>query len=344
MTPCYKSGSDPCYEKAGDDFAKKFTLPTILAIFEQNEDKPEIFSRCHQVTHYLGREEFFRTHSVPVSFHNASSACHGGSYHGIIEGYFKYKGISLLDTPALESNIRSVCGKSSDYEKATIYSECVHGIGHAMMFITSNELPESLAFCDSLLSRSDQTTCYGGVFMENSSSSTNLDHPTKYLKADDALYPCDSLEERYLETCYSYQSSYFSRIAQFDWTKVDALCQSIPVAYQSGCFRFIGSNQVGFTQDMNKRKANCNLLSTAAHRTLCYDGLVGALAGRFNTDFPLIASFCAMLAEGDKAHCYEQVGYSLLGWEKSPQDLVAKCATIPEQVYADACSKAGVSR
>jgi hypothetical protein len=340
MGVCFKDGSTQCYKDVGSNFSRKFELPVILEIFEQNEDKQEIFARCHEVTHYLGRFEFLKTRSVPIAFQNASAVCHGGSYHGVIEGYFADKGIALDDIEALEVEVRNVCGQESDYEKKNIYSECVHGIGHAMMFITEGELTASLEFCDSLASRSEQTTCYGGVFMENSSSSTNLDHPSKYLKNDDPLYPCSILTEKYLDTCYSYQSSHFALISNHDWSKVIELCRSVPENYRNGCFRIIGSNQVGFSQDMATRKNNCELISEGRYKELCFEGIVDALVGRYNRDFDIIVSFCSILSEGDKENCYTRVGYALLGWVESPEDLQVKCHSVTEEKYIPACLKA----
>jgi hypothetical protein len=340
MAECLREGTSKCYRNVSDDLFQEFELPVILEIFEQNEDKQEIFARCHEVAHYLGRQEFLKTKSVPLAYSQTSSVCHGGSYHGVIEGYFEYKNIPLDDTAALENEIKSVCGQPLDYKQANIYNECIHGIGHAMMFVTEGELIQSLEFCDSLLSHQEQITCYGGVFMENSSSSTNLDHPSKYIKTDDPLYPCTILEERYLETCYSYQSSHFALISHHDWAKVIELCRLVAENYRAGCFRIIGTNQVGFSQDMTTRRNNCDLIREVHYKDICFNGVVTGLVGRYHRDFTTITSFCVILAKEYKESCYRQTGFALMGWTESPEDLRRRCETITEGEYIRACLEA----
>lgn len=336
MTNCFKGGGSRCYKELAQDFSKKLELPVILTIFEQNEGRQEVFSRCHEVTHYLGRNEFMKSKSVPDTFEKIIDVCHNGAYHGVIEGYFIDKNIALDNIEVLTREVKNICGQRSDYKRATVYGECVHGIGHAMMFVTEGELVKSLSMCDSLAIE-DRVPCYGGVFMENSSSSTNTDHPPKYVKADDPLYPCSILEEKYLETCYSYQSSHFAKLSSHDWLKVIALCQSVPERYQMGCFKIMGTNQVGFSQDMLGRKSNCELIPSLAQRRSCLNGVVDGLVGRYHRDFDMTISFCSILEEGDKKDCYKTAGQALSGWVESPQELVTKCGRIPEEAYVKVC-------
>jgi len=339
MEKCYHDGSTECYKNASVELDKRFEIEAILNFFEQNEAKPAVFSRCHEVTHYLGRKEYERTLSVPEAFATVSEVCHGGSFHGVIEGYFMKNGITLTDIERLEREALSVCGRREDFKLSSIYGECVHGIGHAMMFVTDSELGRSLELCDTFSSREEQITCYGGVFMENSSSSTNQDHPSKYILASDPLYPCNSLSERYLETCYSYQSSHFSQVAQFDWAKVATLCASVPVEYQDGCYRVMGTNQVGFTQNKEIWKKDCDQAPSGRPREKCYNGVIDGLVGRFHRDFSKVSSFCLILPEENKDSCYELIGRAMIGWVSEPKELEKLCSTV-ERGYSEACLRA----
>lgn len=342
MGKCYRDGSSACYREAGKNLFEQFNVASVLDIFEQNEQRSEVFSRCHEVTHYLGRFEFQRVKSISEAFQNVSEVCHGGGYHGVMEGYFEYLNIPLDDIPTLSIKVAEACGKPSDYDRTTVYSECVHGIGHAMMFISEGGLVQSLALCDALPLPQNQAACYGGVFMENSSSSTNFDHPSKYLKEEDPLYPCDILGERYLSSCYSYQSSHFARLSDLDWEKVAELCRLVPEKYRLGCFRIIGSNQVGSTQDMGKRKSNCDLIVEERYRQECFRGVIGSLVGRYHRDFLSIAAFCELLATENKEDCYGYLGSSMLGWLPQGEGLLELCQSIKEEEYVAICSRAAI--
>ena len=95
-----------------------------------------------------------------------------------------------------------VCGKAEDYQKPIEFNECLHGMGHAAMFITDMELLESLSLCDTFSEQRHIERCYSGVFMENSSSSTSFDHVSKYIRKDDPFYPCNSIKEKYQSLCW----------------------------------------------------------------------------------------------------------------------------------------------
>src|SRR5581483_6244373 len=56
MGKCYRTGENSCYRTASALFLSQFAPEDILADFEKDQNYPEIFSRCHEVTHYVGRK------------------------------------------------------------------------------------------------------------------------------------------------------------------------------------------------------------------------------------------------------------------------------------------------
>src|SRR3989344_4745084 len=193
MGNCYTNYQSNCYAEAAADFFRLFGTKKVLDIFEAEESKPQIFARCHEAAHYLGRLEYKDKQSIREAYRQCSPVCHGGCYHGVIEGYFLQKNIYVYGNQNITSEILGTCGKLEDYGQPRLYYECLHGIGHAMMLISGDELPDSLKLCDNLRNDEEREACYSGAFMESSSSSTNEYHTSKYTKADDPLYPCDIL-------------------------------------------------------------------------------------------------------------------------------------------------------
>lgn len=336
MSICYQMKfSDKCYQAVGSLFMQQFDFETILDEFKLGEDSPEIFGKCHEVTHYIGRKAYQRERSIPELFSKGTSVCWGGFYHGVVEGYFEIKNITNPDKFAEE--IKKVCGDRGDYESPRVFNECVHGIGHAMMFISNLDLPKSLKWCDELPGVLPDA-CYGGVFMENSSSSTNSTHPTKYLKADDPFYPCNILEKKYLAGCYHKQSSYFARLVKWDWKKNAELCMQIPTPYQNVCFFTIGSNQVGAIQNISDMQKTCQSMPSFAVKRECVKGVIGGLSGRYRGDPSRMIEFCNIVEKEFQEDCWAQMGKSTSDWTVLKNDADSICRA-PTKKLAESCRK-----
>lgn len=329
LKKCYDGGgSDGCYKKVASVFFDQLGLSTTLALFKQNENYPEVYVRCHEVTHYLSRLEYEKQKSISKVYAQCDSTCHGGCYHGTLEAYLK-------DNPNVE--FANICGEKKDYQKPLEYNECLHGLGHAAMFVLDMELKDSLALCDKLPEQDFKERCYTGAFMENSSSSTSFDHQSKYLKADDPFYPCNSLDQKYQPLCWQYQSSYFSIISRQDWHKVANLCLQIPEKYQDRCFRTIGTNQVGFTRSLQTMRDDCYLMPTDHFKDICVSGVVSSLSYRFVGDAKKMIDFCSLVGGQYKEGCFKQMGQGFLDWSKD-RDLAKKnCQAIPNQEQASWC-------
>ncbi len=337
--------SSSCYSKISDDFTARFSLREILDTFQKNEKLTEIFSHCHEVTHYLSRNEYEKVGNIPDVYAECTEACHGGCYHGALESHFMKKGIPLYsDDSVILNEVRDVCETPQEHSYQRIYDECVHGIGHAMMFITNGDLPYSLKLCDGLNSIKDREGCYSGVFMESSSSSTSRDHPGKFVNPDDPMYPCNILEERYLKLCYTYQSSYFSIITRYDWEKTIDLCNQVPELYRNGCFMIVGSNQVGYTQNFTVMKEDCYLIEELEMRKRCVQGVVSGLSGRYGGNESMVIEFCSIVDVQDKEICYKEMAFQVSVWSRNEQELIDKCRKIPEEEFETTCEETLKSR
>ena len=342
MEICFKTGGkDSCYKDIANLFYYQFGLRVILDLFQKNENTVAVFARCHEVTHYLSRMEYQNSQNIAKVYDICTSVCHGGCYHGTIEQYMKDKNLPLgvADAQKIKSEIPKICGKLEDYKTPILFDECVHGIGHGAMFVTDGELPQALKICDNLTTQREIDSCYSGVFMENSSSSTSTDHPGKYVKKADPMYPCNSLEPKYLPLCYRYQSSYFAQITKNNWIETAKLCLAVPQAYQSGCFQTIGTNQVGFTQDMKQMIYDCSLMPTDEYRTICLQGIVISLAGRYRGESQKIIDLCNKVNDNFKSACFKQMGTSINSWSTNPNDIKSHCNLIQDQKYIKWCQQ-----
>lgn len=342
MADCYKTrGANRCYETASQDLINLFPVEIILKILEKNEPRPEFYANCHELTHYLGRDEYKKTNSIKVSLPKGSHVCFEGYQHGVMEGYFIQKNLEAgsLTDEAIFTEIPKACGSRNEYEKIELFNQCLHGIGHAVMLLKESDVPQSLELCNALTTTSDKERCYSGVFMENSNSSTNKDHPSKYFKKEDPMYPCSILEEKYLRMCFRLQSTKFLEFTGHDWPKTISLCEKIPTNYQIECYINVGSLQIGFTQDLEKMKQNCDLIKSNENEKRCVEGVVSTLSVRFGGNTSKIINFCLNVDQDKKWNCYNQMGKSLSQWTKNKDELNNLCSEINEDIYVRWCQE-----
>src|SRR5437773_3183476 len=124
---------------------------------------PEMQRLCHAITHAIGQAAVRKYSGVAEAFRYGDNACGSGYYHGVLQG------VALtLGRTRLLSDLDAVCvavvgkeGKSLDY------FNCVHGVGHAIMVVTDDELFEGLRVCDGVTGSMEQNACANGVCMEN---------------------------------------------------------------------------------------------------------------------------------------------------------------------------------
>jgi hypothetical protein len=340
MAACLQDGGEnTCYKDAAKQFFDRYGLKETLTLLARTEDAPEVYARCHEVTHYLSRHEFERVGSIPGVYAQCDSTCHGGCYHGAIEASLSQVRDRTAED-ALEEQFPRICGSPDDYAQPLVYNECFHGLGHAAMFVTAADLPRSLRLCDTLASDDARERCYSGVFMENSSSSTNLDHPSAYVRADDPYFPCNWVEERYKRICYRYQSSHFSLITRHDWDNIAALCAGVPEPYRVECFRTVGTNQVGFTRDMQTWKNTCERMP-GPYQAICVEGVVSSLTYRFVGDVQRVEAFCTLVRSDLQRPCIAQLGTALHDWDPSPAAHRRWCAEFSSPIFRQWCDERG---
>lgn len=336
---CSKSkNSTICLREAAREFIQNYKVSDVLTAFDSNTNKPEFFSYCHTTLHFFGREIYHKNGDIQQSLNQCTSTCFQGCQHGVLEGYLADRNISYDDNLALRNEIVIICGKQETYTKRALYNECLHGLGHALMFVTDSDLPRSLKLCDALQNNEESSWCWSGAFMENSTSSTDRDHPSKYLKADDPLYPCNIMDRKYLNTCYKLQGFYFfTYLSSGDVQKTIALCEKVPLDYQDSCFDSIGQSLVGNTQDINEMNKACYTIKGEENINACITGVVGNLIERYSGDYIRAINFCNSLAPQHQSKCFSFLLNKTYQWGTTSDELRQLCSSIKEKQYASWC-------
>lgn len=330
-----KSEPLACYEEeTRSQLLDKYETAQILAAI-YDFDK---YYSCHAFTHFIGRALYKKLGNIADAYSQVDFTCHGGAYHGVLETFLDERKTTVDDLSGKE--LEQVCQDSPKKSKKSqdqIATECLHGFGHAFMFITEADLPKSLTYCDKLQLQL-QERCWGGAFMENSTSSTNMDHPTKWLKADDKFYPCTILDDRYLKQCYFYQANYLLKITGRDYRRVFADCgQLSDLGQHDYCILGAGAQlaSVSNEQGVDKAASICQLAQNN-DAYVCIEGAVPSLFVRHGGDAPQIFEFCQKNAIFLREFCFAKLGnVAKTYWQYDAARLNEICTKAQE--YQHAC-------
>jgi len=233
---------------------------------------PYVQSNCHQIAHIIGRSAGKKYGGdVKKAYQDGNDFCSSGYYHGVLEA-----ALTITDKATILSKLNDICsGVKAEGIYKLKHFNCVHGLGHGLMQLHDNELFTALGSCDTLTDSWERQSCLGGVFMENIMNEFNPGHETKYLKADDLLYPCDAVENYYKEPCYLIQTAHMLKATGQNFAKTFELCGSVAQPYDATCYQSLGRDASGNSvSNLDSTTTTCNLGSTRRARENCYIGAV----------------------------------------------------------------------
>lgn len=286
---------------------------------------------CHQRAHDAGRVayELFGA----AAFYLSSHECQAGAYHGATEALFRDRG-----TVNLREDVSVLCSYAT---VPFYYLQCLHGVGHGLMAWTSYELHDALSLCEELELPSDHRACYSGVFMENviGGLSGLMGHVSEYL-SDDPHYPCNSLEAKYVQMCYFYQSTRMMILYRNDIARVAETCAAAPEEAHHYCFRSLGRDVGGFTVGNPERAIErCGLAESPVNRAYC---IKGAVQNRFweTSGADEALTMCAMsVDQGDRFACYQTIVFRAQELYETNEAYHAFCDRVDESFRAWCRSK-----
>lgn len=271
----------------------------FIKLKEMYNDKDAFtVSNCHQLTHVIGRAATLVFPTVAEAYNYGDTFCWSGYYHGIMEAIIAE--IGLEEVPKRLNDICSTIPGKDEY--SFNYFNCVHGLGHGVMYVEAHDLFKALALCDSLTGNWERSSCYGGVFMENVIAN-EIDHVSKFLKDDDLLYPCNAVGENYKQQCYLMHTSHMLKINGYNFEHVFLECQQADPGYVTTCYQSIGRDASGFSSsDREVTAARCLLGPDYEAQSNCITGAVKDFISYFHSDVQAI-EFCNNLPEEHVESC-----------------------------------------
>jgi len=301
------------------------TVEALQLIRRFEAEDTELRRDCHPVVHAIGRETFQLKGNIHESFSACDQTCHSGCYHGSVERFLRGDEIySQTYKHPSQAELKQKAAAACDPNTPVRFRyQCLHGLGHAILFFSLYQLQSALDICDALDEEWSRSSCYGGVFMENVSSASderNNFSPTDYHA------PCNQLADKYQQDCYIMQTS---RMAEMGLSTERMLeeCAKAGV-YRVACTLSIGrdlSNEVRVGQPRTVAR-KCELVHGSSRRA-CMQGVVYALVD--NTwDGRYAMPFCAAFASHtDREGCFEtSIQYLRTFFEKPVEDITRDCS------------------
>ncbi len=284
-----------CFEKYYKDIVQNQTIAAAFVDLKVRYDENVLVrSLCHPLVHVIGRAAAQKYPNVADAYTKGDHFCWSGYYHGVMEG------ILHETTPEqLPVKINSICESIPGKESYSFdYYNCVHGMGHGVMYITQNELFEALELCDYIDGQWEKESCYGGVFMENVITDFE-NHFTKYLKPEEPLYPCTAVPEKNKHACYLMQTSYVLKQNGYNFADAFEKCSTVEEQHKDTCYQSIGRDASGSTvSDVSRTHAYCILGKDLRQQFNCVNGAVKDFISYFHSDVQakqLCASFSVEL-------------------------------------------------
>ena len=317
-----------CLDKLFREMLNTHSTAQALELIQRFEKQdPELRRDCHPVVHAIGRETFRLKGNIHESFSACDQTCHSGCYHGSVERFLRGEEIyAQANKHPTQAELKQKAASACDPKlSGRLRFQCLHGLGHALLFFSRYQLVPSLEACDALEEDWSRGSCYGGVFMENVANATP---ETRDLSPTDYHYPCSKLIDKYRGECYVMQTS---RMVEMGLSTEELFHECAKAgAHSAQCSMSIGrdlSNHVRIGETAGAAR-KCEL-AQGDNRQACIRGAVYALID--NTwDGIYALPFCAALAqENDQIRCLqESFQYLKYTFEKTGGEISKDCVRL----------------
>lgn len=322
-----------CLEQAYGNLAFYSGPEKALATLE--EEVGSTTNACHRIAHIIGAASLARfERNVGRTFAEGSATCASGYYHGVLER-------SLVNVASRAASVlggvaRGLCSDPEVKALTELEYQCLHGLGHGLMITTGYNLPVSLEVCDHLAGEWESSSCNGGVFMEN--ISTSYGFKSTWLRDDDLVYPCNWVAEEDKETCYQLVTSRIVGVVGLDWERIAETCASVESNWVSACFESYGRDVAGQTRrDAEEIHELCAVARPHGGEDECitfaaYDMVLNDESGT------QAAALCTGTGDADlRSSCFRAIGSIMARARTARAQSVAGCEALTS-VEADVAS------
>ncbi len=251
---------------------------------------------CHLLTHEIGHVAYEKYGDFSKAMQYQNNVCNSGFLHGVIESHFP-------KSENVFSDMETVCARDRLGSLSSV--NCYHGVGHGLMYYTSNDLPRSLDMCDSYGNEFARSHCAIGVFMENVNTDGKL-HPSKFIREDNLFYPCGEQELHFKHECYFYTAKRYLTLYPDDYIGALRWCEGAEIFFRSTCAKAVGGYAMKRNSDSPKYVEGVCMSNKKSQRSPCLDGMVIFTVSYFRS-LESAEALCAQLEPYNQRACHRAV-------------------------------------
>src|SRR3989344_1015412 len=265
------------------------------------------FVNQHNIAHVIGILLYKRLGIAGVAKCRSNFGL--GCYHSFFTEAVRASGPDIVPT------LNEACNKLGADGFAV---GCEHGIGHAVVVYAGferSDLLRALALCDRGQPSLPVSGCVAGAYMEynfRQIMSIESEGRAGGIRPFDPQYPndpCDTLPDRFQESCYYSQPEWWGEVLDHDYRRVGELCGRVPDRWQARCFAGTGRAVGQYLQPKADRVGElCWGMPMDAGRISC-----ALSAGRLYADDPATASVLQILCTDLAARGAVEVVQKLCG-------------------------------
>jgi hypothetical protein len=202
-----------------------------------------VWPHCHTEAHDLGKVIFSQLRNIGDSLQVCADRCYSGCMHGVLMeafGKFERRDSQRLNLTALKPVMKDLCAKNQVMTTSYSPGDCAHGVGHALMFLASYDVLQTIQACDELGTPAMEYYCATGAYMEYVTERDPEDAVAKSV-----LYPCDTYD--YPAACARYKMVHVVRRYYNAGKTTDTLkqlCETLKGRYRLGCYHGLGNGHM----------------------------------------------------------------------------------------------------
>lgn len=338
------TASIDCYTKQLKRLmAARGAVPAFDVLDAMTKSNTEIDLASHPIAHDLGINALDVYGDINTTLRNCSYKVFAGCFHGALQAYF----VSLPKVD--DAAVQGLCPADDAFRQYT----CLHGMGHGLTLALHYDLNASLQRCSSLEGRFAESSCTGGVFMENfagwretqdKAASAVHEHLGGHSGAErywidpgDVAFPCDVVGARYQWDCWIFHTSVVLFLNGGNFSDAIARCAQLPDVPQEACFRSLGRDASSYRARDPLAGAEICTRATRPGQGHCARGFV-ADSIVFFADPEAGLPICRFFPDALKLDCYQEIG--IQGRSIAPGRLATVCAQA-ESAFVEACRRAG---
>ncbi len=251
---------------------------------------------CHGRGHDLGKVIYEKAGEIRRALATCENVCNSGCMHGV----FRQAMSGLADPAAnqdaqpkaLAARVESACAANGEYS----IGDCIHGLGHAFMYMANYDVNAAMASCDQLGTYAKSYYCATGAYMELANNP-----PTDYLLGKSIYFPCD--QSPYPAACFRYRFPVALRDFYDGGGSLEQLtrgCLALERPYRLGCFHGVGNGHVQVLMRAPQSLAEICGAGDRDDQIVCIEGAIERMA-RYTGD--AAARACASVEDWRKDVC-----------------------------------------